>query len=376
MRVPEPQQRSARVLHLVLSLAPGGTERLVIEIVRRLKDRVPMRVACLDEPGEWAREILDLGVEVWTLGRRPGFRPSFARSVTRAVQRHKATVLHCHQYSPFVYGTLSRALLHHARVVYTEHGRLAGHHPTMKRATANRLLGRMAHRVVAVSEELRRAMIGEGFDGQGVDVIYNGVVERPRPTAEHRASARRQIDIPPRVLAVGAVARLDPVKDLGTLLRAFSEVRKTREDAVVVIVGEGPMRVELERMAASTLPPGAVKFTGHRRDVDDLLPAFDIFANSSTTEGISLTMLEAMAASLPVVATSVGGTPEVVVDGHTGLLVAPGDPASLASAIQGLAEDPVRRAAMGDAGRTRVERRFRLDDMIDRYRLIYEELSA
>jgi glycosyltransferase involved in cell wall biosynthesis len=217
-----------------------------------------------------------------------------------------------------------------------------------------------------VSAELRRDMIREGFPASRVRVLHNGIDPGLAPTPLARAGARRALGVFDERLVIGAAGRLDPVKDFPTLIRAVARLRRDHPTAQLVIIGDGQERAALERFAADAAPDGVV-FSGYRSDVRTLLPAMDLFANSSTHEGVSLTILEAMAAALPVIATRVGGTPEVVVGNETGLLVDAQNPDQLASALNTLALDPRRRRRMGEAGRLRMTARFSLDVMARAY---------
>jgi glycosyltransferase involved in cell wall biosynthesis len=364
------------VLHVVLSLNPGGAERLVIEIVRRTRASMPSAVCCLDEPGEWADELLGLGVPVSSLKRLPGFHPGLAGAIAASAKETGARVLHCHQYSPFVYGRLS--LLGHPwlRLLYTEHGRRAGEVLSVKRRLVNPLLGRFRGSIVAVSRELAGYLVRSGFPGRRIEVVYNGVDVGPLPDQQSRARARQLLGLPDHAVVVGTVARLDPVKDLATLLTAFARLGDLRLPCFLVIVGAGPERQALEHRAAALGLGARASFTGDRRDVRALLPGFDIFANSSTSEGISITILEAMAAGLPIVATRVGGTPEVVVHGQTGYLVEAGAPEALAEALTYLLNEPSKRAEFGRVGRQRVEQCFTIDRMVAEYLRLYESLGS
>ena len=182
-----------RVLQVVLSLHPGGTERLVLELVRRLHGEMPMAVCCLDEAGAWARDLEAAGIEVTALGRRPGFQPSLGRVVAGVALRHRATVIHAHHYSPFVYSALARAFGSRASVIFTEHGRLSDRGPSTKRRWANTLIGRCAGQVFAVSEDLKQHLAEEGFSPDRIDVIYNGIDVGPRPDVRERLSARHAL---------------------------------------------------------------------------------------------------------------------------------------------------------------------------------------
>ena len=368
------------VMHVVLSLAPGGTERLVIEICRRLAGVTRSVVCCLDEAGEWASELTALGIPVHVLGRQPGFHPSLARRIARLARQHGADALHCHHYSPFVYGVLAGCLTRRLGVLFTEHGRLSDAAPSRKRQGVNPMIGRLPVDIYAVSEDLKRHMAAEGFPEGRIEVVHNGIDAGARPTREARAAARRELGIPADALAVGTIGRLDPVKDLATLLTALTALpalaaqtlARGRSHPHLVIVGDGPERPVLEALARSLDIAGSVHFVGYRRDARALLPAFDLYVNSSTHEGVSLTVLEAMAAALPVVATRVGGNPEVVMNGETGLLVPARSASRLALAMSTLIGDPQRRRAMGEAARWRVKRHFTMERMVNRYLRGYE----
>ena len=373
---PGPQSSGAAfpppaVMQVVLSLAPGGTERLVIEICRRLAGATRSIVCCLDEAGEWAPEVADLGIPVHVIGRQPGFHPSLARRIAQLARQYRVDALHCHHYSPFVYGVLASCLTRRLGVLFTEHGRLSDAGPSRKRQGVNPMIGRLPSSIYAVSDDLKRHMVAEGFPERRIEVVHNGIDAGARPTREARATVRRELGIPHDALVVGTIGRLDPVKNLASLLEAHAAVRGAIHPHLV-IVGEGPERSALQALARSLDIAGSVHFVGYRSDARGILPACDVYVNSSTHEGISLTVLEAMAATLPVVATYVGGNPEVVVDGETGLLVPGRSPRHLAFAMARLLRDPQLRQTMGEAARWRVKRHFAIDRMVDRYLRGYE----
>jgi glycosyltransferase involved in cell wall biosynthesis len=186
---------------------------------------------------------------------------------------------------------------------------------------------------------------------------------------------RRELGIADDAVVVGTIARLDPVKDLHTLIRAVGRQGPQRGPMVLLVIGDGSERAQLEASAREVGHGSSVRFLGHREDARDLLAACDLYANSSISEGISLTILEAMAAGLPVVATRVGGTPEIV-DATCGRLVPSRDPDALASTLAALAADGALRRTLGGKARTRVEQRFTLDRMIREYRDAYYAAAA
>jgi L-malate glycosyltransferase len=359
------------VLQVAISLNPGGTERLVVEIARRVRPAFASTVCCLDEPGTWSGELTGEGITVTALHRPPGFRPAIGRRLAGVARQSGAAILHCHQYSPFVYGCVAALWNPGLRVVFTEHGRRSDQPPRAKQRVANRVLGRLGHRMFAVSEELRQYMATSGLPRKRLGVIYNGIDPGPAPAPAARAAARARLGLPEGAFIVGTVARLDPVKDLGALVHGFAAVRASRPDACLVVVGDGPERGVLERVAASASLGRSVSFLGERSDPREILPAFDAYVNSSVTEGVSITILEAMAACLPVVATSVGGTPEVIGDRRHGLLVPARSPQAIARALAELAGAPALREQLGAAARRRVEERFTADRMVAEYMDVY-----
>jgi glycosyltransferase involved in cell wall biosynthesis len=359
-------------MQVVLSLAPGGTERLVVDIVRYLHaNGAGSMVCCLDDEGAWAQQVRDLGSPVVALHRKPGFQPALGRAISRLAHEHEIDLVHCHHYSSFVYGQLSASLWSGPPVVFTEHGRLSDAPPSRKRRLVNPLIGRLPSAVYAVSADLREHMVGEGFPRSKVTVLHNGIDPGPPVSNAQRAAARATLALPPDAVLVGTVGRLDPVKDFGTLIRGFAAARNVLPNARLVIVGDGPERASLEAVARASAVDRKVIFTGHRQDVRGLLPAFDIFVNSSVHEGISLTILEAMAAGIPVVVTAVGGNPEVVTS-DTGVLVPPRSPESIAKAVIDLAQDRPTRHRLGLAGRARVENCFSAERMLGDYLKSYQ----
>ena len=326
-------------------------------------------ICCLDEPGSWAREVEARGVQVCALGRTPGFRPRLGLALAQVAHDHRADVIHAHHYSPFVYSCLALLRRPSIKLVFTEHGRLSDTPPSSKRKTANRILARFPRRVFTVSEDLKRHLVAEGFSSTAVSVIYNGIDVGPLLTGPERTATRRELGIAGDRFLIATIGRLDPVKDFGTLVEAVTRLPGT-SNPMLLIIGDGPERSRLEALAAAQPDPSRVRFLGHRDDARRWLSACDVYVNSSVSEGISLTILEGMAAGLPIIATQVGGTPEIV-DDSCGRLIPPRSALALAEALQTLAERPGLRRQLGDGARQRVERRFTLERMVSEYRDAY-----
>lgn len=371
--------RPIRVAFVVHVMQVAGAEMLVSETIRATAGEVEPTIVCLDAVGPLGEQLRSEGVEVACLGRRPGRDPRAVLRMAGVLRRRGIEVVHAHQYTPFFYSALGGVLsLRRPRVILTEHGR---HFPDVVsplRRAANRLvLSRLAAAVNAVSAFSASALREiDGFSALGVDVIENGVhVDRYGP-APDRAGARKRLGLDPDRLYVANVARLHPIKDQPMLLRAFAEVAAARPDVDLLLVGDGPMRGELEGMAGALGIAGRVSFLGVRRDVPEILGVADAFALTSISEAASLTLMEAMASRLPVVVTAVGGNPELVRDGREGRLVPRGDAPATARALLEVLDKPEFGRALGAAGQERARRRYRVGRTVDDYRRLYRLLSG
>jgi L-malate glycosyltransferase len=359
------------LVQVVLSLTPGGTERLVIDMARALSQEANVSVICLDEAGEWAPQLTEFGVSYEVLGRKPGFDWSLILKIRRILRRIKNPVVHCHHYTPFVYGALASMGIPGSRIVYTEHGRFDDGRPSLKRRIANMFFGHLRGEFFAVSHDLRKHLIAEGFPAKRMQVNHNGIDVGPIAGAAERAHARAILGFTDTDTVVGTIARLHPVKDLGVLLRAVAAL-ETHPRVKIALVGDGQDRASLEDLARSLSISDRVVFAGQRDDARELLAALDIFVNCSIIEGISVTVLEAMATGLPVIATRVGGTPEVVVDKISGLLTPSRSPDSVTAALCTLLDNRELAGQLGSAARTSATTRFSMSTMLTRYRAAYK----
>jgi glycosyltransferase involved in cell wall biosynthesis len=333
---------------------------------------------CLDELGSLGQELREEGFAVELLNRRPGVDWRCAQRLAEIVRRERVDVLHTHQYAPFFYSAASRRLGSRPPVLFTEHGRAHPDYPRRKRMLANRVLLRSRDHVVAVGEAVRQALIhNEGIPPDRVELIHNGIpLERfeARLTDSERAAIRAELGIEPEDLVLIQVARLDYLKDHATAIRTIERVANQCPRVRLLLVGDGPERAVIEELVQQRTLEENVRLLGQHNDVPRLLAASDIVLLTSISEGIPLTLIEAMAAGRPVVSTRVGGVPEVVADGQTGLLAPAGDDAALAEHILRLVDDPARREPMGRVGQQRAGDLFSEDRMHDGYRQIYAEM--
>lgn len=365
-----------QVLH---SLNVGGAEILAANLARRLASSFHFIFACLDEMGTLGGQLQREGFEIEVFNRQPGIDWRCMKQLAELMSRRRIQLIHAHQYTPFFYSAASGLFRKRPAVLFTEHGRWHPDYPSRKRMLFNRTMLRKRDRVVGVGEDVRRALIdNEGLPPNRVGVIYNGIdlhgFGNVNGRDHVRAEVRRELGIAGSSVVAIQVARLDALKDHITAVQTMAQVVKTRPDIHLVMVGDGPEREAISSAIRENSLESSVHLLGTRSDISQLLESADIFLLTSISEGIPLTILEAMAAGLPVVSTSVGGVPEVVENQKTGLLCEPRDPIQLCNAILRLTNDEPRRHVMGAAGQRRVHDLFSDERMNASYTQLYSEM--
>jgi glycosyltransferase involved in cell wall biosynthesis len=344
---------------VTLGLDTGGQEKLLVEFARHAdRQRVDLRFICLGGRGRLAEDIERWDWPVIALDEPPGLRPTLAVRLAQLFRRERLDVVHTHDVKPIVYGAPAARLARVPRVIHTRHGRTP--HTTGRQKVLVNLAARMVDQFVCVSEDSARLTLEEGIPPAKVLTLRNGI----DVTQFGYSGSKRE---GPAV----CVARLSPEKDLGTLLNAAALVARVHTRFRLEIAGDGPCLPNLRRMVNDLGLGRHVCLLGEVRDVPALLARARLFVLSSVSEGISLTLLEAMARGLPVAATRVGGTPELVVDGESGLLVPAQDPSALAGAIIHMIRHPEESRRMGRAGRRRIELHFDVRRMVAAYEDLY-----
>ena len=363
------------VVHVMDSLAVGGMETGVTNLVDALTEGIRHTVVTISRSGPLA-DRLPPRVDCHCVGKRPGLDPGAFLRLVLLLRRLRPSIVHSRNWGAFD-AVVAARLAGVPSVIHGEHGREATDPDGLdrRRNRARRLLAPLVSRFVTVSADLHRWLVTTvKVTPEKVLTIHNGV-DVSRFTAGDRRAGREILGLPSQRVVVGAVGRLDPVKDHAKLIEAFAALHAVRRDTELVIVGEGPSRLDLERRIVELGLTGHVHLLGLRRDVPVLLRGFDVFVLPSLAEGISNTVLEAMASGLPVVATRVGGNTELVEDGATGTLVTARDSRALADAIRAYVEDSALRARHGDAGRRRALEHFTIDNMADAYRALYTSVA-
>jgi glycosyltransferase involved in cell wall biosynthesis/O-antigen/teichoic acid export membrane protein len=352
--------RRRRIAHVTLGLETGGQEKLLVEFARHAdRQHFDLVFLSLTSRGQLAADIEEQGWPVAVLGKPLGFRPRFVFDLVPWLRRSRIDAVHTHDATPLIYGALAARLAGVPRVIHTRHfARL----PiiTRRQAFLGRLAARLTDAFVCVSEDSARVAIEEGVPFQRVGTVWNGIDMKRFAFAGPRPDG-------PAVL----VARLSPEKDVVTLLRAVALVVREKPSFRLEIAGNGPCLPDLLQQGRNLRLESNVVFVGEVRDVPRWLARASLFVLPSLTEGISLTLLEAMSCGLPVVATRVGGNPEVVANNLTGLLVPPGEPTALARAMLQVHGDGERSQRMGEAGRRRVQQYFEARRMVAAYESLY-----
>jgi glycosyltransferase involved in cell wall biosynthesis len=359
---------SLRVVLAIESSGPGGAENMVVRLAHALRERGDEPIVATLRPGWMTERAQAQGIPVWIHPQRPGVDLGWVMRFSRALRRERIDVLHTHEFAMNVFGGAA-ALLARTPAISTIHGRnWVADQP--RRALAYRALRRLGIPIVAVSEDLAGFLVeGLSLPRARLAVVHNGIPLPPERAADARAKAdaRAALAIPSDRSLIAAVGNLYPVKDHATLLRALAQLPEAR----VAIAGRGDQEEPLRRLAAERGLSDRLHLLGLRDDVETVYTAADVFVQPSRSEGLPLAVLEAMAHTLPVVASRVGGIPEAVVEGKTGFLVPPGDASALAAALA-RALDAGTGAALGHAGRERAVAEFSVGKMAERYREMYQ----
>ena len=367
------------VLHFTNSLARGGVEEHVLTLMRGL-DRSCFRLhwVCPPEVADKIKPDLPADVELFPLCLR---KPSQIGSAVRLAQilwQRRVDIIHSHQFYASLFASPLGWLCRVPVIIETPHVREHWRHGWKSFYLIDRLAGRFVSKYIAVSEANGRYLTQEkGLPSEKIVVIHNGCdLTRFDPTRQAPVALRNSLDFSEGDRVLLAVGRLEAQKGHRVLLDAMPFVRRRFPAVRLVCVGDGALRGELEAQAAALGILESVRFVGYRSDIPDWLALADAVVLPSFFEGLPLIAIEVLAAGRPMVATAVDGTPEVVIDGKTGLSVPPGDPGLLAEALCRLLSDPGLGRALSRAGRTWVEEHFSQEGQVQRTQDFYLQAAA
>ncbi|MER3408631.1 MAG: hypothetical protein C4306_00650 [Thermoleophilia bacterium] len=372
-RLPTP--RRLRVLTLVSrpEADGGGAERLAAMIAARLDRKRFESTVCATRPVyEPHPDLAASGTRLLVLERRRKGDLAAWRPLLSLLRNERIDVLHAHMFGANVWGTTFGRLARVPVVIAHEHMWSFQGEP-LRRLMDRHHIGRLATVVLAVSRDCRRKMIEiEGLDRDKVLYLPNGIPPL-RPTSAGRR-VRAELGISEDDPVIGSIAVLRREKAIDLLLVASEELRRRFPRLRVLVAGDGPERPSLERLARDLGLEKVVTFLGYRDDVAEVLAALDVVVSTSSFEGSPLALLEAMAAARPIVATAVGGVPDLIEHGVHGLLVSPGDSHEVSEAVASLLEQPEWGRRMGEAARERQCREFDIDVMVRRLEDLYVDL--
>jgi len=322
--------------------------------------------------GNYQPLLEEAGVTTFVQGRKSRWDLGQWLKLIRLMRRERVDVLHTHLFGSNTLGRLLGRLAGVPVIVAHEHWSTKA----SREIWVDRALYRLSDRILVPSAASKEMVIkAEGIPASRIDVVYNGVDTAIFGQKHERAEVRSELNIPADATVLGIVGRLSEEKGgVDILIRAVARLSKTNPNLRLLVVGDGPLRSSLEALAVRSAPSGTFIFTGTRNDVAQLLSAMDLFVLPSLNEALPIVVLEAMAAGLPVIATRVGGVPEIVDHEKTGLLVQPGSEDALHSALDRLISDPDLRAQLAQAGRVRVAADFTIERMVKRIEALYEEL--
>ena len=370
------------VVHVIYALGTGGLENGLVNVVNRTPpERYRHAIVCLTESRAFAGRITSPGVEIVELHKQPGHDPAMYLRLWRALRRLSPDIVHTRNLAALETQSLG-VLMPRTKRVHGEHGRdvedIDG--SNWKYRWLRRAMSLLVHQYIAVSRDLADWLGSAiGIRPDRIHQIYNGVDQQKFVPAATRAENILPPGFAPSEgVVLCTVGRLVEVKDQASLVEAFHLLLERhprwRDSARLVLVGDGPLGPRLARQVADLGLEQQVWFAGEREDTHRLLQAADIFVLPSLGEGISNTLLEAMATGLPAVATDVGGNPELVEEGASGFLVPVSEPPALADALEKLVESASLRRRFGERALQTVRDRHNWDGTVEAYLGVYDAL--
>lgn len=366
-----------RILYLIVTLPVGGAEEHLLSLVRNLdRNRFDPSVCCIGRSGPIGRELETGGTRVVELGKleKGGFDGKIVPLLQEMLRNGRTSLLHSHLYHANMYGRLA-AFREGVHAVCSIHNTYV--HPKPHRRVINWWLARRTPVIIAGSEAIKNDILRyDGVPSGKVRVIPYGVDVEKFAIPLSRREARNKLGLPLDRFLAGTVGRLEEQKGQSYLVEAAARLRREGMPLSLLLIGSGREEERLRGLVAREGIEEDVLFLGTRRDLPDLFRAMDVFVLSSLWEGLPLALLSAMASGVPVVATRVGGIPEVVRDGVNGYLVPPADPSALAAALRRVWDDPGGGATCGEAAAETVRSGYSHRRNAERIMEIYDEVLA
>ena len=375
--MPPKVDRKLNIVHVTYDMRIGGTEMVIRSIIEGCDTaKFNMSIFCIESPiGPWGQELLSNGITIHSENRKPGFDISLIKALRNYIKQNDIDIVHCHQYTPWVYGTLAAFFARtttKARVIFTEHGRFYPDSTNWKRRIVNPLLQLLTHNTTAISKATKQALIEyEFFAEKDVSVIYNGINPIQLESASAQERLKAEMGICTTTTVLGTIARFDPIKNHVMMLEAFAQVHNECANTVLIIVGDGDERPTIESSIRSLGLTDSVILTGYKTNPSAYLSMMDVFLLSSLSEGTSMTLLEAMSLGKPCVVTDAGGNAEIIMNEENGYVTTNGDASEFAGAILRLINHTDRERFEYNA-RLRFEQNFSSAKMVEHFAQLYE----
>lgn len=375
--------RPPLIAHIIHRLDFGGLENGLVNLINRIpQERYHHAIICMTDYSDFAKRIINPRVTLHALHKAEGNDFGLYVRLWRLLRQLRPDVVHTRNLSALE-GAVVAALAGVPGRVHGEHGRDSNDidGKNRKHLLLRRACQPFVQRYIPLSRDLERWLVDTvGIPAHKIRQIYNGVDSQRFIAAAQRPPLPLDGADWSGKVVIGSVGRMQEVKDQLTLVRAFADLLGRglgyRERVRLVLVGDGPLRSKVEALIEELGLADLIWLAGARNDIPQLMQAMDLFVLPSKSEGISNTILEAMASELPVIATAVGGNPELVVEGESGRLVPSQDPRSMADVMEFYLRQPSLLRQHGEAGRRRVEREFSMEAMVGRYLAIYDEVTG
>jgi len=357
-----------KILHVINSLEIGGAERVAIDLCIGLSQRGKQSILATIEGGGPLEEVLQKNHIYYKLmNKKSGFRPSLTYNFLKLFSEHNVKTIISHNYSPLRYSTVANIFYNKASIIHVHHAR--SFEEKNSNPISERFLYRFAKHVVAVSSQLKSDMIhNDKINPDKISVIANGIDENTYNINIDKSKKREDLNIDAGKLVLGVCARLSEQKGHTYLLQALAELNRTAQHKwQLLVIGDGPLKNELQNYAAELGISAHISFLGARMDVPELLKVIDIFILPSIWEGMPLTILEAMAAGKAIIASNVGGVPEVLENEVDGIIFPSRDIHALSIAIKRMMESEELRMEVSSKASQKFLKEFSLKRTLDKY---------
>ncbi|MDA8210272.1 MAG: glycosyltransferase [Clostridia bacterium] len=369
-----------KVLHVIGGGELGGAEMHILNLLTHMdRERFEVRLCCLF-PEPFVQVARANGIATDAVVMRHKLNIGIVDNLMEIIRGHQIDIVHTHGVRANLVGRLAAKLAGIKHIVTTVHSVLEQDYPSFFARQVNRLMERITinsvERFVTVSDLLKQDLVGHGIPAVKITTIYNGVNLAAFRQERVTGDVRKDLGIAPDVPVLGMIARFHPVKGHRFFLEAAKTISRVRPDCRFLLVGSGQYRSEVEAMVKQLGLREQVIFTGYREDIVDVLHSLDILVISSLSEGFGLTAIEAMAMKAPVVATRVGGLPEIIKDGNNGILVPPADGQAIAQAVLDLLADPEDSRAMAARAFEHVRENFSVEIMAKNTEQLYCSLMS